>query len=300
VTPVPVRTELVDLDGPVRYADYGGEGEPLVLLHGIGGCHLNSMVFAPRLTDRFHVYALDMVGFGLTPLSGRRSSMLNNRKLAGAFVERVARAPATLLGHSMGGAIAMLLAASDPRLVTRLVLVNPAVGKISTTLPPPYWTPVLDAMARLPSTSAGLLRALTRAAAGPAVREGLRRGACDPRLLGAEMVAAHIQLERERSCEADAYLGFLQSWRSMNDVVGDVDDFLATVVARITAPALLLHGATDPIVGREFAARMTGRPGWTVEIIDGIAHAPHMQQPAETALRVLSWVSSPASAATPR
>ena len=299
--PGPVRTDLVDLDGPVHYADYGGEGEPMVVVHGIGGSHLNCMLSAPQLTDRFHVYAVDLVGFGLTPLAGRRSSMLNNRKLVGAFVEQVAGSPATLLGHSLGGAVSMLLAASDPGLVARLVLLDAAVGSIASPLPPPMWTPVLGAMSRLPRASAGVVQALVRVASAWATREGLRRGAGDPRLLGVEMVEAHIALEHRRSRQPDAYLGYMQAWRSMNDVVGDIDDFLATVVGKIIAPALLLHGALDPIVATEFASRVAGaKPGWTIEILDGVAHAPHMQRPDETARRVLSWVSSPAPAATPR
>jgi pimeloyl-ACP methyl ester carboxylesterase len=298
---MPVHSLTIDLDGPYHYADYGGDGDPLVMLHGVGGCHLNCMGIAGGLTERFHVYALDLIGFGLTPLRGRRSSMLNNRRLAEAFVERVAGSPATLLGHSMGGAIAMLLAASDPALVARLVLLNPAVGEISTTLAAPFWTPVLDAMARAPRPSAAVVRAITRVDPARAVREGLRRGAFDPRELDPEMVAAHIELERRRSRQPEAYLGFLQAWRSMKDVVGDIDDFLATVVARIKAPTLLLHGAADPIVTIEFATRVAAaQPRWTVDILEGVAHAPHMQQPAETARRVLSWVSSPASVATPR
>lgn len=297
----PVRTALVDLDGPAHYADYGGDGEPLVVLHGIGGSHLNIMMMAPHLAGRFHVYALDMIGFGLTPLAGRRSSMLNNRKLAGAFVEQVAGSPATLLGHSLGGAISMLLAASDPGLVARLVLVDPAVGTIRTPLPPPYWTSVLHAMSRLPGPSAAVVRALTRAAPGLAVREGLRRGACDPALLGPEMIDAHVELERLRSRQPGAYLGYMQGWRSMTDVVGDIDDFMAAVVDSIAAPSLLLHGALDPIVGREFISRVAqDRPGWTVEILDGVSHSPHMQCPAETARRVLAWVRPKESAATPR
>src|ERR1700682_6238660 len=109
----------------------------MVVVHGIGGSHLNCMLSAPKLTDRFHVYAVDLVGFGLTPLAGRRSSMLNNRKLVGAFVEQVAGSPATLLGHSLGGAGSMLTGGRDPVLVARLVLRGPAVGSIASPLPSP-------------------------------------------------------------------------------------------------------------------------------------------------------------------
>jgi pimeloyl-ACP methyl ester carboxylesterase len=67
-----MQSVTVDLDGPYHYADYGGDGPPMVLLHGIGGSHINWMLVAPKLAERFHVYALDLIGFGCWRRATRR------------------------------------------------------------------------------------------------------------------------------------------------------------------------------------------------------------------------------------
>ncbi|MGI9609095.1 MAG: alpha/beta fold hydrolase, partial [Acidimicrobiia bacterium] len=67
--------EIIDLDGPVHYADYGGDGSPMVLVHGLGGSHLNWLHVAHRLAERHRVVAVDLAGFGLTPPAGRKATV---------------------------------------------------------------------------------------------------------------------------------------------------------------------------------------------------------------------------------
>ena len=64
----------VDLDGPVHYADFGGTGRPVVLVHGLGGSYANWLAVGPRLAALGRVYALDLAGHGLTPSLGRTGS----------------------------------------------------------------------------------------------------------------------------------------------------------------------------------------------------------------------------------
>lgn len=47
-----MRHGVVDLDGPVHFLDFGGEGDPLLLVHGLGGSALNWMAVGPRLAER--------------------------------------------------------------------------------------------------------------------------------------------------------------------------------------------------------------------------------------------------------
>jgi len=121
-----MQSLTVDLDGPYHYADHGGDGPPMVLLHGIGGSHLNWMSVAPTLAQSFHVYALDMIGFGFTPNGRRDSKLPTQARYVDRFIGEVAGAPAVVMGHSMGGLVAMLLAAQYPAVVERLVAVDPA------------------------------------------------------------------------------------------------------------------------------------------------------------------------------
>src|SRR5690242_15324534 len=122
-----VESLTVDLDGPVHYASYGGTGDPLVLIHGLGGSHLNWMAVGDRLAIRHRVFAPDLLGFGLTPMRlGQRATLESNQALLEGFLERVVEGPATLVGNSMGGRLALQVAAHRPDLVRRLVLVDPA------------------------------------------------------------------------------------------------------------------------------------------------------------------------------
>jgi len=91
-----MQSLTVDLDGPYHYADHGGDGPPMVLLHGIGGSHLNWMSVAPTLAQSFHVYALDMIGFGFTPNGRRDSKLPTQARYVDRFIGEVAGAPAVV------------------------------------------------------------------------------------------------------------------------------------------------------------------------------------------------------------
>jgi pimeloyl-ACP methyl ester carboxylesterase len=54
-----LRHKVADLDGPVHYIDFGGEGKPLLMVHGLGGNALNWMAVGPELAKRYHAFALD-------------------------------------------------------------------------------------------------------------------------------------------------------------------------------------------------------------------------------------------------
>ena len=64
-----MRSRTVDLGGPVHFADFGGSGPTMVLVHGLGGSHLNWLAVGPALAARARVLAPDLAGFGRTPLA---------------------------------------------------------------------------------------------------------------------------------------------------------------------------------------------------------------------------------------
>lgn len=97
----PVRDERdgrVDLGGPVHYVDFGGraDGPTFVLVHGLGGSHLNWELFAPQLTPTGRVLALDLPGFGLSEPGERPATVPANTRVLETFLRR-ARAEARRL-----------------------------------------------------------------------------------------------------------------------------------------------------------------------------------------------------------
>ena len=131
-----VESTLLDIDGPIYVADFGGDGPVMLLVHGLGGSHLNWMSVAPRFADRHRVYALDLPGFGRSPLAGRRSTIAANVDLLTRAITRLSRDRIVLMGNSMGGLLSIGAAARHPSLVDALVLVDPAVPAPGGEFPP--------------------------------------------------------------------------------------------------------------------------------------------------------------------
>ena len=79
-------SKTVDVGGPVHFLDFGGQGPPIVLVHGLGGSAINWLSVGPRLSTVGRTMAIDLVGFGRTPPEGRRANLSANRELVHAFL----------------------------------------------------------------------------------------------------------------------------------------------------------------------------------------------------------------------
>jgi pimeloyl-ACP methyl ester carboxylesterase len=120
-----------------------GAGDPIVLVHGAGTSSAIWHRAAPLLAERFRVVAPDVPGYGGSPAAGKGFALEEVTDDLVAGLEEAGVPPSyDLVGHSMGGAIAILLAARHPERVRRLVLVAPA------------------GLAALPRVAAGLLGAI--------------------------------------------------------------------------------------------------------------------------------------------
>jgi pimeloyl-ACP methyl ester carboxylesterase len=275
-----LRHKTVDLDGPVNYVDFGGDGKPpLVMVHGLGGNALNWMAVGPRLGKTHHVLALDLAGFGRTPLFRRSATVGANAELVHAFIEKVVGAPVVLMGNSMGGHIAILEAADHPQWVTAMILVDPAIPGLHVRRPEPALLGVMAALS-IPGLAENLLDRRVREL-GPErlVRQALAMVCADASLVDPAIVDAHVQLTRERSnLGRQNSRAFLQASRSIGFRMADPRFWVR--IARVQAPSLVVHGELDRIIpvasARELARR---RPEWTLEILEGVGHVPMMETP---------------------
>jgi pimeloyl-ACP methyl ester carboxylesterase len=192
-----MRIREVDIGGPVRYADFGGDGPPIVLVHGLGGAHVNWMAAGPLLAKHGRVLAPDLAGFGLTPRAGRSSSIHANARLLGRFLDEVAGTPAILVGNSMGGMVGILEAAARPEQVAGLVLVDPVVPMAGRR--PDRLVLLAFAAYAVPGVGERFVRSRV-AALGPEglVRETFRYCCADSASLREDIVQAHIEFARLR------------------------------------------------------------------------------------------------------
>ena len=105
-----------------------GVGPPVLLVHGLGGSANGWVRILRPLARTFSaVYAVDLPGNGFSPLpSSGPLSLEEQLDVLHAFAREVVRAPAFVVGNSLGGALSALLAATHPEDVAELALVSPA------------------------------------------------------------------------------------------------------------------------------------------------------------------------------
>lgn len=238
--------------GRIRTQVYkGGEGPPLVWLHGAFGL----VGWEPQLAALaryFTVYAPVQPGVdeseGLEYLDDLWDLVLYYYDLFDALgLDQVA-----VVGHSYGGMVAAELAATDPDRVRRLVLVG-ALG---------LWrddVPVLDLQVATPAERA---RAIFH----------------DPNGIVAQMVMATVPLEFKEQNEQTIRL-IVNIGATTKFFWPIPDKGLKKRIHRIKAPTLLIWGKSDgvvpPVYAEEFARRI---PGARVELLDGAGHLPHLER----------------------
>src|SRR5215203_4133076 len=182
----PFRRELWAGGHPVRYEVAGAAGEPVVMVHGLSGSTHWWARNLPALARRYRLYLVDLPGFGAMRRLGRQFVLAEAASWLSEWMRAVGLERAHLVGHSMGGYVAIQLAAGLPELMGRLVLVAPAgtpTGRsmlghlvpllLTTRYATPAFLPVLvrDALRMGPAT---LWRA-ARDLLAEDVREDLRR-----------------------------------------------------------------------------------------------------------------------------
>lgn len=117
-----------------------GAGEPVVLVHGLAGSTRWWRYNVPALAEQYAVYLVNLPGFGSFRRRGPRFALAEAAGWLAAWTDAAGVGPCHLVGHSMGGFLAVRLAAGWPGLVRRLVLVAPALigsgGPLLRYLPP--------------------------------------------------------------------------------------------------------------------------------------------------------------------
>lgn len=109
----------------IHYAEAPGPGPALVILHGATGSHTTYLPLLPALAQHAHIYALDLRGHGLSGHTPGAYRLADYGRDVAAFLRTAVGKPAILAGHSLGGYVALWVAAENPDLVTRLFLEDP-------------------------------------------------------------------------------------------------------------------------------------------------------------------------------
>nr|AYM52772.1 alpha/beta hydrolase fold protein [Simulacricoccus ruber] len=297
---VPLR---VDLDGEVHGVDYGGSGPTLLLLHGLGGSHLNWLPAAPLLAAHGRVLAVDLLGFGRTPHAGRGVGVRAQQALVHRFITEVVKEPVVLVGNSFGGLVALAQAAEAPETVSGLVLVSPAQRPApGTRLGPVQLLRLL--LHTLPGLGEYLLwRDGRRGGARKLFLDVLTLGCADVARVPADVVEQNVALIAERMARMPLghAASYLQATRSLLLTLLHRQRF-EDWVQDVCAPTLLVHGQEDRLVPLAFSQELARqRPDWHFRALAGVGHVPQMEDAERFVGQLAAWLPGsrrPASAAT--
>ena len=265
---LPVTERRLELAGVSSAVLEGGDGPPVVLLHGPGEFAALWARVIPDLTGTNRVVAPDLPGHGATGLPD--GPLDHDRVLTwlGELIERTCASPPALVGHLLGGAIAARYACERPDQLSRLVLVD-SFG-LGWNRPSPRFALPLFAYIARPTE-----RTRDRFLAQCFVDfDGLR----DQMAERFEPFGAY-SLEWARTKTAKAALRSLMPEYGMRPIPREV-------LGRIEVPTALIWGRHDLQTRLSVAESASARYGWPLHVIDGARDDPFFEQP-EAALRAL-------------
>jgi pimeloyl-ACP methyl ester carboxylesterase len=246
-----------------------GDGPVLLLIHGMGGSYENWRAVIQPLARRHTVIAPDLPGHGASaPGAGDYSLGALAASLRDLLIA-LGHDRATLVGHSLGGGVAMQLAYHFPEVAERLVLVSS--GGLG-----PEVSPVLRAAA-LPGANLFIAATATTAGrVGTVLGRGLATVGLRPTSDVAEVARGYVSL-----ADRDRRASFLATLRSVINSRGQAVDASDRLYLAAGIPVLLLWGERDPIIpvrhGEQAHKTIAGS---RLEIFEGVGHLPQLETPA--------------------
>ena len=282
---------MLNIGGPVRITDYGGEGSLLLLIHGLGGSTENWNVVGPDLSESGHTVALDLIGFGDSEPGDRRPSVEDNARLLAEVIQLLGYERATLIGNSMGGLISLITAAEHADRVERIVLVNPALP-VSRRHPPDFevLTKLLGPL--VPGIGVPAFKAY-RASHSPEeeTTETLRMITADPSTVSDFAKRSLTEANRRRRGRDWVIPAFLEADRSIARYVLRPRRY-RKLIHRIGAPTLLIHGAEDRLVSVDSARwAASERPCWQYVEMASVGHVPMIEATDLFVSTVSEWLA---------
>ena len=289
----PLRS--VDIDGPIVHRVWDGPHEAtFVLVHGLGGAHVNWVRIAAGLAGLGRVVTLDLPGFGYSPRSGRDTGMMSLRRTLSRFIAEEAGGRVVLVGNSMGGGLAMMQAAIEPTSVSGVVLTCSVFPWVRGGLPHPA-VMAMFSMYRLPGVGEEVMRARLRGMDPERmVRIGLRFTTADVRSIPDDVVRLHVEAAVAHRDDPEAVPAFVDASRSLLRL-GARPDVARRAMDGVLCPVLVLHGRRDRLVPVAFAeAALARETHWRGRLFPDLGHVPMLEAPGRWLAEVADWYAETA------
>ncbi len=251
--PARVATEI----GPIQVVEAGPEdAPPLVLIHGFGGDLNNWLFLQPLLAARFHTFAIDLPGHGGSTKTLPGGNFAALARAVAAFLRARGIGPAHLVGHSLGGAVALMLAPES----LSLSLISPAgLG---------------------PEINMDYIGGFIAARRAREMQAVLAMLFADPALIGRDMVEGVLRYKR-----LDGVAAALQTIAAANFANGRQNTSLRATLAAIRVPTLVAWGEADRIIPAAHADALS--PSVRVVRFPETGHMAHMERAADLARHII-------------
>ncbi len=256
------KYEWTDLSmGKVRYAKRGDKGDIVILLHGFGGDLDNWLFNIDALGEVATVYALDMPGHGQSTKTMANPSLKSMTAALAEFMTVTGIASAHLVGHSMGGAIAMQMALNNPDKVKSMTLI------CSAGLGPEIGSYVQNYIA---------------AQGRKDLKPVLETLFADKSLVSRQLVDDVLKYKRLDGVET-----FLKSLAQSLFGGGTQHDALGKALAGKGPSALVIWGASDEVIPPSHANNLAGAK---VHVINGAGHMVFMEKAGDVNALIKSHI----------
>jgi len=274
-----LRREETQLHGRTISYLTAGEGPVLLLVHGIASDSEAWRASLPLLARRARVIAPDLPGHGA---SGKAPGDYSLGSLASSMRDllvKLGHERATLVGHSLGGGVAMQFAYMFPERAERLVLLSS--GGLGRSVNPLLRAATLPGSELVIAATIGPLTALGRAGVAAVRRIGLRV-APDLGEVGRGFAAL---------ADREGRAAFLDTLRSVVNFNGQRVDASDRLYLAVGVPTLLLWGERDPIIPAGHGLRARERmPGSRLVTFEDSGHFPQIDDPHRFAATVLEFL----------
>lgn len=262
----PALTRTVELPtGPVQVVDTGGDGPPLMFIHGLAGLWQNWLLNIPAFMASHRVIAPDLPGFGGSPMPAGEITISGYAQTVDAVCRALGVDAAVVVGNSMGGFIGAELAIAFPTHATKLVLVSAAGLSIEYVQREP-----LLALAR------GWAAATARAGARSETvirRARLRRAALQSVLRYPEKLSFPLTWELVQGAGKPGFLPAMEALTKYS---------FRDRLLQIEVPTLIVWGRNDMLVPVEDAEEFERLIGANArkQIFDDTGHVPMIERPS--------------------
>ncbi len=252
-----------------------GEGEPLVLVHGLGGAAANWLALAPLLLPGRRLIVPELPGHGGSSPLPAAPSLSPYADRLGLLLEHEGATPAAVVGHSLGGAVAVRLALRRPESVSALVLA--AAAGISSTARSARYALTVTGILKPGRKIAPHRRRVARSALLKRLVFG-RWGASDPPALPPEVVEALLA-------------GPARHTDTVSAATALVRDDVRPELERISCPVLVLWGARDNQLPVDDAFDYARRLRAPLRVIADCGHLLIVERPVACADAITGFLS---------